>query len=184
MSYVRIDPAVKAERSRLLKLAKKERDRVRNHQRRIKKALAEGRVLRKKLPPAQSPEERRQRRIVQKRNARMAQGKTPKKLQDAHVRLYRVHSQPHPAMQRIETFIGPPKPTAKSIGNAAYAKWRYWNGGREYQINKRKKAVAEVPLFYARERLGIKNAPTALVEAKRYFLLIKRMIGETSNEDD
>lgn len=175
---------MKKHQAHVTKFKQVTKSRERSRRNREAKAMEDGREYHPNRGRAATEFERRDRRIVQKRNARLRSAIDSgrefraRSLHDAHVRAY--IKQPPPL------FVGPPKPTPALVGYAAYARFRYWSDRayREYQINKRKKTVAEVPLAYAREQLGIKNAPPALVEAKRYFLLIKREIGETSNEDD
>lgn len=98
----------------------------------------------------------------------------PRSLCDAHVKAYIRHK------EKIKReLIGPPRPSAKLIGSvAAYRKWRYLNvpGQREKEIEKRHKAVKELKDFYIKERLGIRNPPQMLFEAKRYQLLINQLI--------
>lgn len=74
------------------------------------------------------------------------------------------------------TFIGPPKPSRALIGEAAYERWKYHSNDRhrEYHKNKRRRIVEKVTFAYAREQLRIKNPSKELIEAKRFYLLIKR----------
>ena len=76
-------------------------------------------------------------------------------------------------------FIGPPKPSG-AMNGADYRRWKYRNNQhyRNYHLDKRRRNVETVTTSYAREQLGIKDAPAELVEAKRLFILIKRQIKE------
>lgn len=88
-------------------------------------------------------------------------------------------------------FVGPPRPSAVLLGVAGYQRWTYRNIARvrQYQIRKRHKNVVEVPLFYAREQLHLKNSSIELVQLNQAKLIIKRLtknltetIKEKSNE--
>lgn len=121
----------------------------------------------------------REQRNERKRQARLRkaieEGRAfrAKRLHDAHVRCFR---------RQPKQFVGPPRPS--TVGNAVYAKWKYQNDYcyREYHLQKRNRTAKEVPLRYAREKLGIRNAPQEMVEAKRLHMLIKRKLGEMKSE--
>lgn len=76
----------------------------------------------------------------------------------------------------LTSFVGPPKPTRKSYGVAAYQRWLYRSNQRvrEYQKAKRSKQVASVTYAYAREQLHMVGAPHELIVANQMKLLIKR----------
>ena len=75
---------------------------------------------------------------------------------------------------RMDSFQGPPRPDKKT---AEGYRWLYANDERfrEKEKARSKAKKASVPLYYARQMLGIKDAPEALVQAKQIYLRIKKL---------
>jgi hypothetical protein len=100
----------------------------------------------------------------------------------AEIRRQKMEAADHVRAQReffFAVFIGPPTP-ATAMNDADYMRWRYRNDTdvRGYHKEKRRRHVETVSISYARQQLGIKDAPMELIEAKRLFILIKRQIKE------
>lgn len=157
----------------------KESERERSRQRRLKKAAIDGRELRSRSPAGFGMT--REERVLKRRNDRAAkalkEGRDfkPRKLCDAHVKAFLKH------MKKLSMeLVGPPKPSQKLLGTAAYRRWLYRASAsvRDYQIGKRMRYVENVSMGYARERLGVINAPSVLVEAACFHLRIKRLLKE------
>lgn len=157
----------------------KESERERSRLRRLKNAAVEGRVIRSKSPNGLGMT--REERVLKRRYDRAAKAEKegrnfkPRKLCDAHVKAFIKHMK-----IASKDLVGPPKPSRKLLGDASYARWRYQlsESVRDYQIKKRRRYVESVSMSYARERLGVKDAPSVLVEAIRFHLLIKRTLKE------
>ena len=84
-----------------------------------------------------------------------------------------------------ERFVGPLFPTS-SENPAAYYRIRYASDEKFREKEKARVAAKKqtVPMYYAKQMLGIKGAvPLVLVEAKRLQLIIKKTLRSIKNEE-
>jgi hypothetical protein len=85
----------------------------------------------------------------------------------------------------IDSFVGPSFPSS-SVNPTAYYRIRYASDEQFREKEKARVAARKqtVPLYYAKQMLGIKGeVPASLIEAKRLQLIIKKTLRSMANEE-